>query len=178
VIVSAMAGCVVELSDSAQASAGGPAPSPGPGCTQPNNTGTPPALALDTGRTLSATPGDGAGIFVTYQSGGHWSLQWTCDTNASGQPCAFDVSVSASSINAYTALPANATVAQTAQSFRAQTNTTSTLDGATFDTPAGAPIVMSATINGCAMPNLTFYVSGAKLQTAPTDPVEFVPTDP
>jgi hypothetical protein len=115
---------------------------------------------------------------VTYQAGGHWSLQWTCDTNASGQSCAFDVNVSASAISNYSAIPQSATITQSDGSFRAVTQTSSTLDGATFDTPPGAPIILSATINRCAMPNLTFYVSDGKLQTAPTDPVELVPTAP
>ena len=178
VIAAAISGCVVESSASSNGSGGGPAPGPGGQCTQPNPSATPPQLSLDSGRTLTATAGDGAGIFVTYQTGGHWSLQWTCDTNASGYSCAFDVSVSASAITNYASMPQTATVSQSAQSVRAQTTTSSTLDGMTFDAPAGAPIVLSATINSCATPSLTFYVSDGKLQTAPTDPVEFVPTSP
>ena len=175
VIVSAIAGCVV---DSTSSSNTGPAPTPGPQCTQPDTGATPPQLSLDSGRTLTAAAGDGAGVFVTYQPGGHWSLQWTCDTNSSGYSCAFDVSVSASAITNYVVVPQTATVSQTAQSVRAQTTTASTLDGMTFDAPAGAPIVLSATINGCVMSNLVFYVSNGKLVEAPTDPVEFVPTSP
>jgi hypothetical protein len=176
-IVSAIAGCVIESSSTGSGSGSGGS-TPSGTSTAPAPTSPPPLLSLDTGRSLTATPGDGAGVFVTYQPGGHWSLQWTCDTNSSGYSCAFDVSASASAISDYAAVPQTATVSQTAQSFRAQTDTASTLDGVTFDTPPGAPIVLSATINGRPMPSLVFYVTNGKLQTAPTDPVEFVPTSP
>ena len=175
-----VSGCLVEPAPTHR----GPSPSPdvsgtpAPSSTAPPPVSPPPRIALDSGRTLSADPGAGAGIFITYQSGGHWSLYWTCDTNASGNACAFDVSVSARAIHGYSASPLSATVSQDGASFRARTVTSATLDGVSFDTDPGGAIVVSATLNGAPHPDLVFFVSSGKLATAPTDPIELVPTSP
>ena len=181
----AAAGCVIE--DGSSSSRRGPsttgtgAPSatnttPPPSSTAPPPSTPPVRLVIDTGRTLTAQPGVGAGIFVTYQGDGHWQLQWTCDTKASGNTCDFDVSVAADRIQNYSAVPGGTTVALDAHSFRVQSTTGSTLDGAQFDTAPGASIVVSESINGTPTPTLMFYVANGKLATAPTDPVEFVPS--
>jgi hypothetical protein len=115
---------------------------------------------------------------VSYQAGGHWHLEWTCDTNTSTQSCTWDVSVRASSVQGLNATPANGVVALDGASWRMRTLTGSTLDGAYFDAPPGTTITLSATLNGAPTPALVFYVNSGAATTAPTDPVEFVPTSP
>ena len=150
----------------------------GPSPTAPNPTtpAAPPLLSIDTGRTLTAQPGEGAGLFVTYAGAGRWLIAWTCDTYASARSCVFDVSVAARQLSALNPTPSNAIIASNDTSFRARTTTSATLDSVGFNTEAGGSIVVSSTLNGVPTPDLVFYVSNGKLATAPTDPVEFVPT--
>jgi hypothetical protein len=157
---------------------GAPTTTATPTPTAPPPSGPPPKLSLDTDKSLTATPGDGAGVFVTYRDGGHWSIKWTCDTNSSQRTCAFDVSVTTQGISNFVAMPASSIVARDAVKLRAQTDTAATIDGLDIDVAPGSSIVLSATINGAPAPNLVFYVSNGKLTTEPTDPVEFVPTAP
>ena len=154
----------------------GPAPSPSPTAPAPTTPTPAPKLSIDTGRTLTAQPGEGAGVFVTYAGGGHWQIAWTCDTYASARSCSFDLSVAARQIGAVTPTPAGAIIASDASSFRARTTTGATLDSVSFDTDPGGSIVVSSTLNGAPTPDLVFFVSNGKLATAPSDPVEFVPT--
>ena len=46
---------------------------------------------VDTNRSLSATAGQGVGVFVEYDSGGHWDITWTCDTALSKESCDFSL---------------------------------------------------------------------------------------
>lgn len=153
-------------------------PAPTSTAPTPPPTTTPAKVSVDVGKTLVASPGDGAGIFITYAGSGHWNLTWTCDTNLSGKSCTFDVSVAAGSVAGLTATPADAIVSQSATNFRVETATGTTLDGASFDTAPGGSIVFSGTINGQPMPSLVFYVSDGKTATAPSDPIELVPNAP
>lgn len=51
-----------------------------------------PELAkLDTNASMTQTPGQGVGVFAQYDSGGHWYVWWTCDTNISHDACAFSI---------------------------------------------------------------------------------------
>ncbi len=61
---------------------------------------------------------------------------------------------------------------------RLRTTTTTTLDSVTFKTEPGAPIALSMRLRGAAYPSLEFFVSNGALSTAPTDPIELIPTEP
>jgi hypothetical protein len=151
-------------------------PAPTATAPQPTTPSPPPRLSIDTGRTLTAQPGEGAGIFITYAGSGRWLVAWTCDTYASARSCAFDVSVAAARVSSLTPTPTNAIIASDGQSFRARTTTSATLDSVSFDTDPGGSIVVSSTLNGVPTPDLVFFVSNGKLATAPSDPIELVPT--
>ena len=174
--ISAISGCLVDPDPGPRCNGtcGGAAPVPtAPAPTTPTPA---PKLSIDTGRTLTAQPGQGAGVFVTYAGGGRWQVAWTCDTLASARSCSFDISVAARQVGAITPTPTNAIIASDASSFRARTTTGATLDSVSFDTDPGGSIVVSSTLNGAPAPDLVFFVSDGKLATAPSDPVEFVPT--
>ena len=81
-----------------QRSGGGPRAAtrrrPGAGSPQPL------LVDVDTGGTLLTTPGNGIGVYVEYQTGGHWRVSWTCDTSLTSLSCNFvvDASVTAGTI--------------------------------------------------------------------------------
>jgi hypothetical protein len=172
-LVALSLGCWVEPAND-RASRGAPTPAaPRPATEQPR-------LSIDTGRTLHATPGGGAGLFVSYQSGGGWKLEWSCDTNVNrGSTCPFEIAVGAQGlVTRPEASPAAALVESDATSFRIRTTTTTTLDSVSFSTEPGAPIALSMRLRGQPYPSLVFFVSNGGLSTAPTDPIELVPSEP
>ena len=174
-VASLVAGCWVE-----------PAPRP----TDPRVVPTSRAT-LTTGRSLVAASGDGAGVFVKYNSGGHWQLAWTCDTSTSHQPCAFDLRVVATGLSNLAVAGTDARLSRNnapTTGFGLQTTTSVTTDLATFDAAPGASIVVQATINGASYPEYLFFVGACRptpggaddcdVATAPSLPIELVPSAP
>jgi hypothetical protein len=141
---------------------------------------------------MNATPGDGVGVFVQYKTGGHWLVWWTCDTNKTGQTCAFDntVTVSKGSIaNVASMTPDVAAPGVTqlgAGAIEAQTSTSTNVDGVTFDTPVTAgevPVItLDAKVNGDENPGWLFFVQGGQINGGTkdtlTDPLMFEPSSP
>lgn len=126
---------------------------------------TPILVQVDTGKTMSADPGNGVGIFTEYSAGGHWHVWWTCDTNQTNQSCTFDLRVSGAAINniAYEKpLPSD-----TAQSGPTQIDihavTSTAVAGVTFDTEAGATIQLEAQVDAVADPSFFFFVQDGKV---------------
>src|SRR5579872_4762858 len=97
------AGCFGDVSSSSSSGGGfGYAPvsgdDGGSGGSSSGATSPQPLLAVvDTGQTLSAPAGQGVGVFIEYQTGGHWHLAWTCDTELTGRDCPFVIAVSVAS---------------------------------------------------------------------------------
>ena len=72
-----------------------------------------PILALvDTNQTMNATPGEGLGVFVEYDTGGNWNVWWSCgpEQNGSDPPCQFDVKISAARMKCSAARLTSATI--------------------------------------------------------------------
>jgi hypothetical protein len=173
-IPTATLACWVEPAPSRRTEPAPVAPTPRP----PAQT-SPVRVSLESGRTLDAAPGQGAGVFVTYSEGGLWSIAWTCDTAlTAGGTCAYEIAVGTSGYDDLAVTPAGAVVARDATTFSLRTTTTATLDRATFRTTPGASIALSMRLRGAPYPNLIFFVNDGRLATAPADPVEFVPTNP
>jgi hypothetical protein len=146
---------------------------------------------VDANLTMSATPGDGVGVFTQYRSGGHWNVWWTCDTNETGEPCSFDVSVTvaAGSITAANgqALEEGDTLTQAGpRQIEVQTVTTAAVAGVTFDTlvPSGATplITLDVKLGGVSNPSYLFFVQDRRVNGGYsgtlTDPVMFEPSSP
>jgi hypothetical protein len=177
--------CTVDSSSTAPSAGfagGGEAPS---GTSSPSeDAGGPsefPILApIDTNQTMTATPGEGVGVFTEYDSGGSWHVWWTCDTlvDATNPPCQFDVKVSVQSgtITAAQAHGFQATDSLTTSSaqIEATTITTTASDSLTFQTAPGAVITLSATVAGLYDGRFIFFVEGGKVDDGFTGTV----TDP
>ena len=142
-------------------------------------------VTIDTGATLSLTPGDGVGVFVQYAQGGHWNLSTTCDTRSSGQSCAFDVVISPSDGATLSGVQGqDLSSADTLQlrpdgTVRLLTSTSYGTNGISFDAPPGATVEIDALLDGAAQPSLVNVVSdGAVLAGVPTNPVALSPSYP
>jgi hypothetical protein len=169
---------------------GGSSSSGGSTTTSGGNT-QPMLVDVDPNRTMSANPGDGVGVFTEYQSGGHWHVWWTCDTNKTSESCPFDVTVSVSTGTianvAGQTVQTGATFNQGSQTrVEAITTTTTGIDGITFDTvvPSGTtPIItLDAKLGGVEDPSFLFFVQDGQINGnytgSLTDPLMLEPSTP
>jgi hypothetical protein len=129
-----LVGCVVDTT-ATQPGAGSVAAGGAGGAPAGGGSPAPMLVDVDADRTLTATPGQGVGIFTAL-------------------PCSFQVDVSVGSGTTITNLAAQLLEAVDqlsqpgAQDVEALTNTTSGIDGITFDTTPGAAITLDAQVNG------------------------------
>jgi hypothetical protein len=188
-------------SDSSSGSGSGTAPYESSGTGGSPSSGQPMLVVVDTGETFQASSmagGQGVGVFVEYQAGGHWSVQWTCDTAITNLNCQFQISVSVTGAGATTndgAAPtaitdvesqlqsANGQVVQpNASELTATTTTYTAVDGVTFDTAPGATITLNALVNGDDNGAFLFFVQDGKVNGGYTgmlsDPLMFEPSTP
>jgi hypothetical protein len=189
-------GCIIDSSQGSGSGYAGSSSGGGSGTPSGSSSGggavQPMLVDVDPNQTMNATPGDGVGVFVQYKTGGHWYVWWTCDTNKTGESCQFDnvVSVSKGTItNVAGGTPGlpSAGVAQNAPGrIEAQSNTTTGIDGVTFDTPVTAgemPVItLDAKVNGTENPGWLFFVQGGQINGGTkdtlTDPLMFEPSTP
>jgi hypothetical protein len=155
-------------------------PNAGDGPTQPM------LVKVDPNVTMTATPGDGVGVFTEYKTGGHWHIWWTCDTTRTGQACAFDVQVTPSSGTLANVgseqFATTDSLATTASSLHAQTTTSTTAEGVTFDATAGIPITLTASVGGLKDGSFLFFVQDGQVNGGYTgqltDPLRFEGSSP
>jgi hypothetical protein len=146
---------------------------------------------VDPNRTMTADPGNGVGVFTQYQTGGHWNVWWTCDTTLTNESCDFDVTVSVTTGSIANA--AGQSLASTdslsttgSQQLEVLTNTTTGVQGVTFDTvvPAGTTpvITLDAKLEGQDDPSYLFFVQNGAINGnytgQLTDPLMLEPSVP
>ena len=189
-----LAGCAI---DGGRSSGGGYGYAGGSGSSSgtpssPTGAPTQPMLVdVDPDRTMSADPGNGVGVFTQYQSGGHWNVWWTCDTNKTSQPCSFDVTVTVSTGSiasaAGQALERGDTLTQASpQQLEVVATTTTGVDGVTFDTvvaPGTTPVItLDAKLSGAEDPSYLFFVQDGQINGnyagSLTDPLMLEPSLP
>jgi hypothetical protein len=143
---------------------------------------------VDTGEMLSSPPGQGAGVNVEYQAGGHWHIWWTCDTDISGLTCNFYVDAIAQS-GAITnvsgdRLESDDVLDQPSSSeVTLNTSTSTGVDGVFFDTDPGATINVLQQIGGVQDGTYFFWsqnnqILGGGNPSAVNDPLSFVGSQP
>jgi hypothetical protein len=176
--------CVADSSSSNTGSASGGTASGPVGSS--SGAGSVQSLVVDvqTGGTLIATPGNGIGIYVEYEAGGHWNVSWTCDTNLTNLPCNYvvDASVASGSLtNSSTdGFVSSALLTQPHPDLlEAVTTTTDATQGIEFDATAGAPVTVSVSLNA---PVSFFFVQDGQVnggyKGALTNPLVFQPSTP
>jgi hypothetical protein len=186
-------GCSVQAESAGSVGAGGfGGSSSGSGSSSGGGSVQPMLVVVDPNRTMSATPGDGVGVFTQYETGGHWDIWWTCDTSKTSLPCAFDITVSVTTgtianVASQGLLSDNGDdLTQSTTQIEATTTTTTALQGVTFDTvvPDGTvPIItLNATLSGQEDGSYLFFVQdnaiNGNYQGTLTDPLMLEPQSP
>lgn len=152
--------------------------------TAPTEGATTQQASIDTDATMTVKGGAGAGAFVEYASGGHWDVYTSCDFSISGQPCLFNIIVATASATlsnpqGQSLGSGDAVTLDDDGTISLNTQTTTDLDGMTFDVDPGATVEIDMTLDGVDHPELIDWVSaGQVVQGAKSDPVDFVPTSP
>jgi hypothetical protein len=177
-----LVGCVVDSSPSSGGgftyAGGGSAGSSAP------TSATPMLVLVDPNQTLESTPGKGIGVYVEYETGGHWRVSWTCDTALTNLSCNFmvDAVVASGEITNPAALGSGSNSSFTqpnAQRIQSTTTTTSGEDGVLFDGPPGARLTVTVQLNA---PVSFFFVQDGKVnggyQGPLANPLIFEPSSP
>jgi hypothetical protein len=177
------AGCFVESRGHYDPGSLAPAPSlcttsGGYGSTVPVNPGPNPP---------TAAPGERAGVFVEYASGGHWHVQMICDSllpSSGGQACTYDIwaqVIGGTVANlAGEGLGPNDLVGTVgSDTARLSVDTSTEVDGMRFDAPPGATVRLSMLLGNEACVGFIFYRSGVPAMVDDVgNPVDLVPTTP
>lgn len=167
-LAAATSGCFIS------ADAGDPAP--------PST--TPDRESIDTNAHMPVAGGEGAGLWVEYQTGGAWDVYTSCDTHLGNRPCDFDVILSAASISGpelHDQEPVDTLELRADGTLRMITGTAAGLDGVRFTTDPGAAIQIDMLLDGQAQPRFINWVSDGAHVTGTdttTNPLVFVPTFP
>jgi hypothetical protein len=176
-----LAGCFAGTDGSSSSGGSGPAPYTSSSGTAPPQ---PLLVDVDTGGTLLTTPGNGIGVYVEYQTGGHWRVSWTCDTSLTSLSCSFivDASVTAGTIasTGTEGLNPDDSVSQaSARQIEAVTTTTTGVDAILFDTNPGEAITVTVSLNA---PVSFFFVQdnlvNGGYKGVLTNPLIFQPSTP
>lgn len=140
---------------------------PPPGGLGGGTSASPMLVVVDTDQTMTATPGDGVGVFIEYASGGKWTIWWTCDTARTSEPCDFVIGASAQTGNigqVDTSQLGNGTATTpTPSRVEARVRTTTELHGISFVTAPGATLTVEASVGGIKDGSFLFFVQDGKV---------------
>ncbi|MEP7053102.1 MAG: hypothetical protein ABJB12_22240 [Pseudomonadota bacterium] len=145
--------------------------------------GTIESSTIDVDRQIEIEPAGGAGVYVEYAAGGHWHVRTSCDTGRG--PCAWDVLVSPDDGHVLSnlvpeALESNDSLHKYANApgtWQLNANTSSDLDGFTFDSDPGAAVQIDALLDGtCAVGYFYWVGDGALHSGSPSNPLILVPS--
>jgi len=145
---------------------------------------------IDTDRMIDIDAGQGAGVFIEYASGGHYHLRTACDTARSNSACHWDIIIDPQTgktiSNAAgegltgpdTLTPYPSPTDSTAlTSYHLVTETTTEVDGMTFDIDPGAAITVDAYLDNACAPEFMFWVGdGALHQGSASNPLTVTPS--
>jgi hypothetical protein len=158
------------------------------GATRPKPSGaptptTPPLpVRIDSGATLSMSPGQKVGVYVENTGGGHWKVLTTCDTSMSGASCLFDLNVTPEAGTKLSAIAGENITSSDAMTelddgtVQLVTQTKDAASGLSFDAPPGALVELNMLLDGKPQTGIVHWVSGGVVQDGvPSNPVDFVP---
>lgn len=157
---------------------------PVPSCPAESTTAPNATIDVNAADSIQSPPGEGAGVLVDYDAGGHWHIWSVCDTSISGIACGFAVTAIALGANAVS----NITGDNLESGERAGTNcddtaffTASTdfgIDGMRFDTAPGAAVQVQAALDGTVFPDIIFFAQNGNAVTSTDNPITLTPASP
>jgi hypothetical protein len=148
----------------------------------------PTSAEIDNGASLTYAVGVDAGYYLSYLGGGHWHVEWTCDTRVSAYGCNFTGTITAPA----PAQGPNATCVQcesndilnvgadgaTGMKIDFDTITTTGLDGVDFYSTPGAAVTFDLLVDGSERPDLVFVPSGGRSVSPTCAPLILTPDTP
>jgi hypothetical protein len=142
--------------------------------------GAPVSFTIDVGASIDHTAGIDAGYYASYNTGGNWHLEWTCDTKLSAEGCNFTGTITAPATSTATCYECESDDILTANQGDIEFNTiTSTgIDGVDIVTPPGSSILVDLQINGIYQDDLVFLPSLGETQSPACMPITLVPSAP
>lgn len=139
---------------------------------------------IDAGEQIDVTPGEGAGVFIEYETGGTWHLFASCDTKVSNTQCEWDVVATVAAgeqIDSFSGddLETNDAIIPIDEGIRLIATTGLDLDGFYFDAPPGSTVRFDVFLDGGPVPRFVNWVGGGALNRgAPTNPIDLEPSAP
>jgi len=151
------------------------------------NPATPVEASIDVDAKIETLAGQGAGVFIEYAKGGHWTLRTACDVSIAKEsgPCAWDIIITPEVGRTISNVVPQGLEAATdsvgiypdpeyPDSYQFLAETGADLDGFTFDTEPQTAIAIDTFLDGaCALPYL-FWAGDHS--GAASNPLVLVPT--
>jgi hypothetical protein len=157
---------------------------PIPDCPVESTSADNAAIDVNDANGIDSPPGEGAGVLVDYDAGGHWHIWSVCDTSLSGIACGFSVTALALGGNAVTNvtgddLEAGERAGTTCAGSAFYTGSTDFgVDGMRFDTAPGAAVQVEAALDGTVFPDVIFFAQTGTAVTSATNPLTLTPASP
>lgn len=136
---------------------------------------------IDADELLDVEPGDGAGAFIEYESGGTYHITTSCDV-AGGVDCAWDIVVTPldgaplESLTPVDLEKDDTVTIGSPNAVRLVASTGRDFDGFSFKTDPGAAIEVDALLDDAPANRFLFWVGdGALHGGAPSNPVDLIP---
>lgn len=176
-----LSGCVIERYESTRKDSTARCATPAPAAAR---------AFIEPDEMLEAPAGEGAGVFIEYESGGRWHVWATCDTRLTGRSCHFDVLVqtSAGTIrNVYgDALTSDDTVLQDCpDTAQLVLKSRADISGMYFETQPGTTVVFDVLVDGAPYPELVYWYGSFRESDAsdvrygaPGNPIALTPLRP
>lgn len=144
-------------------------------------------MAIDTGASIDHAAGVDPGYYARYTAGGHWHLEWTCDTKLSAAGCDFTGTIfvdtptaggaaTCSQCESDDVLTATADGNQTRIDF--DTVTSTGIDGVDVDGVPGHSLQLDLQINGLYQNDLVFVPSRGRTAVPACMPLDLAPSAP
>lgn len=159
-------------------------PRPVPLCPVPSPAAEVATIDTNDTDSISSPPGEGIGVLVDYDTGGHWHIWTVCDTSISDSVCAYDVTAQVLGGD----IPTNvigedleggeaAGLACSDTAFLSSITDFGT-DSLRFTTAPGASVQITGALDRTVFPDVIFWAFGGAAQTSATNPVTLTPASP
>ncbi len=137
---------------------------------------------IDVDQLLDVSPGDGAGAFIEYESGGTYHVTTSCDVDNGGE-CSWDIVIVPLDdkpllvFSPYDLEQDDSLTFGYGNQLRLVAHTGRDFDGVDFQTEPGAAIQVDALLDDGAANRYLFWVGDGALHSgAPSNPVNLIPS--
>lgn len=176
-----LGGCVIERYERTSSRDAARCTTPGPAAAR---------AFIEADEALEAPPGEGAGVFVEYESGGRWHVWATCDTRLTGRACHFDIVAQAAhgpirNIVGDGLSHRDSLFQDCTDTVQLLLTSRADISGMFFETQPGATVVFDVLVDGAPYPELVYWY-GSFRETdesdvrygAPGNPIALTPRQP